>query len=133
MAYQSFKELRVWQEAKALAVDVYRATSSGKISRDFGLKDQMQRSAISIASNISEGYERHSDAEFLRFLYIAKGSLSELVTQMEIAREVGLIEGVPDLPIEARCEKLGAMLTKLIQAKRGELVVKRSEAQAPAK
>ena len=118
MGYQSFKELRVWQEAKALAVDVYRATSSGRISYDFTLKNQMQRSAISIASNISEGYERHSDAEFLRFLHIAKGSLSELVTQMEIAREVGLIEETPFIRIDARCKKLGAMLTKLMQARR---------------
>ncbi len=118
MGYQSFKELRVWQEAKALAVDVYRATSSGRISCDFTLKNQMQRSAISIASNISEGYERHSDAEFLRFLHIAKGSLSELVTQMEIAREVGLIEETPFIRINARCKKLGAMLTKLMQARR---------------
>lgn len=81
----------------------------------------MQRSAISIAGNISEGYERHSAAEFLRFLYIAKGSLSELVTRMEIAREVALIEETSAPHIEGRCEKLGAMLTKLIQAKRSGL------------
>ncbi len=118
MGYQSFKELRVWQEAKALAVEIYRMTSSGAISRDFGLKDQMQRSAVSIPSNISEGYERPSDAEFLRFLQIAKGSLSELVTQIEIALEVGLIteELVP--PIEQQCKKVGSMLTKLIQSKK---------------
>ena len=121
MGYQSFKELRVWQEAKGLAVDIYRATSSGKLSRDFSLKDQLQRSAVSVASNISEGYERHTDAEFLRFLYIAKGSLSELVTQMEIAKEVGLMEETSVLPIEARCGKLGAMLTKLIQSRRDVL------------
>ena len=90
MGYQSFKDLRVWQEAKALAVAVYRMTSSPGISQDFGLKNQMRRAAVSIASNISEGYERFSDAEFVRFLYIAKGSLSEFVTQLDIAREVGL-------------------------------------------
>jgi four helix bundle protein len=116
--YQSFKELRVWQEAKTLAVEIYRVASSGGISRDFGLKDQMQRAAVSIASNICEGYERHSDAEFLRFLYIAKGSLSELVTQLEIAREVGLITEELAPPIEQQCKKVGAMLTKLIQARK---------------
>ncbi|MDR3557241.1 MAG: four helix bundle protein [Syntrophobacteraceae bacterium] len=120
MGYQSFKELRVWQEAKALAVDVYKATASGKVRRDFSLKDQMQRSAISIASNISEGYERKSDAEFLRFLHIAKGSLSELITQVEIAREVGLLEETVAPALEERCEKLGAMLTRFIQAKRNK-------------
>ena len=118
MGYQSFKELRVWQEAKALAVEIYRITSSGGISRDYGLKDQMQRAAVSIASNISEGYERNSDAEFIRFLHIAKGSLSELVSQLEIAKEVGLvIEGT--LPqVEEQCKRVGSMLTKLIQSRK---------------
>ena len=118
MSYQSFKELRVWQEAKTLAVEVYKMTSSGRISRDFGLKDQMQRAAVSIASNICEGYERHSDAEFLRFLHIAKGSLSELVTQLEIAGEVGMVTEELVSQIEERCKKVGSMLTKLIQSKR---------------
>jgi four helix bundle protein len=68
MAYQSFRELRVWQEAKMLAVEIYKLTASGNLSKDFGLKDQMQRAAVSIASNISEGYERKSDAEFIKFL-----------------------------------------------------------------
>jgi len=118
VGYQSFKELRVWQEAKTLAVEIYRVTSSGRISRDFGLKDQMQRAAVSIASNICEGYERHSDAEFLRFLHIAKGSLSELVTQLEIAREVALITEDLVPPIEQQCKKVGSMLTRLIQSRK---------------
>jgi four helix bundle protein len=118
VGYQSFKELRVWQEAKALAVEIYRVASSGGISRDFGLKDQMQRAAVSIASNICEGYERRSDAEFLRFLHIAKGSLSELVTQLEIAREVGLISEELVPPLEQQCKKVGSMLTKLMQARK---------------
>jgi four helix bundle protein len=80
MVYQSFRELRVWQEAKKLAVEIHKRTASGSLSKDFGLKDQMQRAVVSIASNISEGFERKSDAEFIRFLYISKGSLSELIT-----------------------------------------------------
>ncbi len=121
MGYQSFKELRVWQESKALAVEIYRVTSSGRLSRDYGLKDQMQRAAVSIPSNICEGYERGSNVEFLRFLRIAKGSLSELVTQLEIAPEVGLItEGLVP-PIEQQCKKVGSMLTKLIQSKESGL------------
>ncbi len=121
MGYQSFKELRVWQEAKALAVEIYRVTSSERISHDFGLKQQMQRAAVSIPSNICEGYERRSDAEFLRFLHIAKGSLSELVTQLEIAMEVGLITAELVPPIEQRFKKVGSMLTKLIQSRKSGL------------
>lgn len=89
------------------------------LSRDFGLKDQMQRAAISIASNIAEGYERTSDAEFIRFLYISKGSLSELITQLEIAaKEVGLIPEELFLPIYSQCNKVGAMHTKPIHSRK---------------
>jgi four helix bundle protein len=118
LGYQSFRELRVWQEAKSLAVEIYRLTNSGSVARDFGLRDQMQRAAVSLPSNIAEGYERNSDAEFARFLYITKGSLSELITQLEIAKEVGLIPEESFLLIEARCTKLGAMITKLIQSRK---------------
>jgi four helix bundle protein len=118
MGYQSFKELRVWQEAKSLAVDIYRLTSSGGLSRDLGLKGQMQRAAVSVASNICEGYERHSDTEFVRFLHIAKGSLSELITQLEISREVGLVTEELISPIEVKCKTVGSMLTKLIQSRK---------------
>ncbi len=118
MGYQSFRELRVWQDAKKLAVEIYRLTSSGKLSRDYGLRDQMRRAAVSVACNISEGYERKSDIEFIRFLYISKGSLSELVTQLEIAREVGLISEQLFLPLDAQCGKVGAMITKLIQSRK---------------
>jgi four helix bundle protein len=120
MGYQSFRELRVWQEAKKLAVEIYRLIASGSLSKDFGLKNQMQRAEVSIASNISEGYDRKSDAEFIRFLYLSKGSLSELITQLEIAKEVGLISKELLLLVEDRCNKLGAMLTKLIQSRKPE-------------
>lgn len=117
MGYQSFKELRVWREAKELTVDVYKTTSSGKLSRDYGLKEQLEKSAVSIPSNIAEGYERNSNKEFIRFLLIAKGSLSELRTQLEIAKEVGYLEKPPFEILEDRCKKLGAMLTKLIKSR----------------
>ena len=118
MGYQSFRELNVWQEAKALAVTIYRLTSTGPLARDFGLRDQMQRAAVSIPSNIAEGYERKSNPEFIRYLLIAKGSLSELITQLEIAREVRLIDESSFLSIEDQCSKVSAMLTKLIQSRR---------------
>jgi four helix bundle protein len=91
MGYESFKELKVWQEAKSLAIDIYKITNQGMLKTDYGLRDQIQKSAVSIASNIAEGYERNSDKDFLRFLYIAKGSLSELLTQLEIASGVGYL------------------------------------------
>lgn len=112
--YQSFRDLQVWQAAKELAVSVYRITAGDAIARDFGLKDQMQRAGVSIASNIAEGYERNSDKEFVRFLLIAKGSLSELRTQVDIALEVNYITREIYHEIEKKCDSLAAMLTKLI-------------------
>jgi len=88
MAYQSFEELDVWKRACSLAVDVYKMLHD---SKDFGLRDQMQRSAVSIASNIAEGSER-SKKEFIRFLSISRGSAAELRTQAYIAAKIGTIE-----------------------------------------
>ena len=72
-----------------LAVALYKQLTSCK---DFGLRDQIQRAAVSIPSNIAEGYDRNSNKEFIQFFYIAKGSCSELRTQLYIASEVGVIE-----------------------------------------
>ena len=89
MAYQTFEDLEVWKRGCALAVcgNVYESLRE---SKDFGLRDQMQRSAVSISSNIAEGYER-TDKDFMRFLSIAKGSAAELRTQAYIAAKVTLI------------------------------------------
>lgn len=117
MAYQEFKELRVWQEAKGLAVQVYKITAKERFSKDYGLRDQAQRAAVSVASNIAEGYERNSNRDFIRHLLIAKGSLSELRTQLEIAVEVGYIDQGIFQEIEEHCQKVNAMLINLIKAR----------------
>jgi four helix bundle protein len=86
-----YRELRSWQAAKELAVLVYQATESGPLTRDFGLRDQIRRSAVSVPSNIAEGDERDSNRDSVRFLFIAKGPLAELRTQLEIARDIGAL------------------------------------------
>ncbi len=78
----------------------------------------MNRSSVSIVSNIAEGYERNSNKDFIRFLMIAKGSLAELRTQLEIAREIDYINEIIFDDLESRCNKIGAMLTKLIHSRR---------------
>ena len=120
MGYESFKELRVWQEAKMLAVDVYKITAQGGLAKDYGLKDQMQRSGVSIASNIAEGYERNSDKEFIRFLMIAKGSISELRTQLEIAKDIKYVDQNNFDLLEEKCNKIGSMLTKLVISRKAD-------------
>ena len=84
-----FEDLNVWKEAMLLTRDVYRELKNCK---NFGLRDQMQRSAVSIPSNIAEGFERNSNKEFIRFLYIALGSCAELRTQLYITIDIEIIE-----------------------------------------
>jgi len=88
LSYHSFEDLDVWQMASRLAVRLYGLL---KDCKDYGLRDQMTRAAVSIASNIAEGAERDSKAEFVRFLHIAKGSSAELRTQLYIAEQIGVI------------------------------------------
>ena len=112
-----FRDLKVWQEARAIAVEVYRLASVPPLSRDFGLKDQMCRSAVSVASNIAEGDERGGDREAVRFFQIAKGSIAELRTQLEIATEVGFVERAAQSELDARLEGLARSLAALARSR----------------
>ena len=82
---QRFEDVEGWQKARELAKTVYQVTSTGKFARDFGLRDQIRRAAVSILSNIAEGFERGGDKEFLLFLSLAKGSCGELRAQLYVA------------------------------------------------
>lgn len=117
MSKLGFKELVVWQRAKQLAVKVYLLTTESALAKHFALADQIRRSSVSIPSNIAEGDERDTDKESIRFFYIAKDSLAELVTQLEIAHEVGLLSQQQTTPILTECGELGRMLGALIKAR----------------
>lgn len=117
MGKEGFKDLIVWQKGKDLAVTIYRATEVGPLGRDFGLRDQMRRCAVSIPSNIAEGDERETDKESIRFFYIAKGSLAELRTQIVIAHEIGYLEKKVFEEIEEVCVALGKMIGSLIKSR----------------
>jgi len=112
-----YQKLRVWQTAKEIAVEIYRLTSSGEFSRDFGLKDQIRRASVSIPSNIAEGDELGSDKQSIRHFYIAKGSAAEIVTQLIIASEIGYIEDKIKDQLIDKFDKIVAMLSKLIKAR----------------
>ena len=86
-----FEDLEVWQKAKELTNLIYRVSSSGAFSRDFGLRDQMRRAAVSIMSNIAEGFESQTQAMFIQYLGHAKGSAGELRAQLYIAVEQNYI------------------------------------------
>lgn len=81
MGKGGFKELRVWQKSKELAVEIYKITNATVgFKNDFSLRDQIRRAVVSIPSNIAEGDERETDREAVRFFYIAKGSSAEVLT-----------------------------------------------------
>jgi four helix bundle protein len=117
MGDSGFRELRVWQAAKDLAVVIYRTTDTGPLTRDFGLRDQMRRAAVSIPSNIAEGDERDTNRDSVRFLYIAKGSLAELRTQLTIAHEISALDHPTYEMLESKCSEIGRMLGALIKAR----------------
>jgi four helix bundle protein len=118
MGKKAFKDLIVWQKAKDLAIKIYKASEEGELNRDFGLRHQVRRSAVSIASNLAEGDERDTDRESVRFFYIAKGSLAELRTQIGIAYEIGYLRKKIYENIEAECITLGKMIGALIKKRK---------------
>ena len=86
-----FEEIKAWQEARELARLVYSVTHKGGFAKDFGFKDQIQRAAVSVGSNIAEGFARNGNKEFAKFLWIAKGSSAEVQSQLYTAKDIGYI------------------------------------------
>ena len=107
MGYRSFEELDVWKKSCRLAVEIYDVLRD---CRDYELKDQMTRAAVSIPSNIAEGSERDSKQEYIRFVHIAKGSAAELRTQLYIASEIGLLQKEVATKLTTELKGISAML-----------------------
>ena len=112
---EKFEDLEVWKESMRLATKVYECL---KGITDFGLRDQMQRSAVSIPSNIAEGYERNSNKEFIQFLYIAKASCGELRTQIYLAKQTKTIDNDTCDELLDLSKKISAMLFKFIKTRK---------------
>lgn len=106
-----FEDLAVWQKAMDLVEEVYLITRQGELSRDRGFKFQLRRAAVSIPSNIAEGFERYSALELKQFLNIAKGSAGEVRTQLKLARNLGYIETIEAENLLKRCEEVSRMLS----------------------
>lgn len=111
----SFEDLDVWKRSARLSVTLYQQT---KDLRDFGFRDQLTRSGLSIPSNIAEGFERDSDPEIARFLTIAKGSAGELRTQILIGIEAGFLDRTDGLQWADEAQQLSRMLAALIKRHR---------------
>ncbi|MGJ8697806.1 MAG: four helix bundle protein [Verrucomicrobiaceae bacterium] len=113
MPYQSFEELEVWKRACRQSVNIYKLV---KGTNDYGLKSQIERSGVSVPSNIAEGCERDSAGDYIRFLRIAKGSNAELRTQLYLAQQLQLADSSTIKPLVAENKEISAMLQGLIRS-----------------
>lgn len=110
-----FEDIQAWQEARELTKTIYRVSGTGKWAKDFALRDQIRRAAISVMSNIAEGFDRKGDAEFGRFLSIAKGSASEIKAQLYVALDQGYIEKTSFDFLYESCDKVVRFLGGFIR------------------
>lgn len=111
---EKVEDLISWQKSKDLTIEIYKITKNSSFSKDFGLCNQIQRAAVSIPSNIAEGFGRGGNIEFLQFLSIAKGSLYELKTQLVIANEIGYLDDEIFTKISNEIDEVGKMLTSFM-------------------
>ncbi len=112
----SYREIKVWQKAIELVMDIYSCTRSFPKEDMFGLVSQLRRAAVSIASNIAEGKGRRTDREFLQFLHHARGSVFEFETQITIAGRLGYMPEAEVLRLGNSAGEIARMLSGLIKA-----------------
>lgn len=111
---ERFEDIKAWQAARDLVAVVYRVSGRGKFEKDFGLRDQIRRASVSVMSNIAEGFERGSDKEFCRFLYIAKGSAGEVRSHLFVASDLGYLTSDEFDDLRARAEEVAKALSGFI-------------------
>jgi four helix bundle protein len=117
----NYENLKVWHRAVELAVSIYKLTGNNRsFTKDLGLKDQIQRSSVSISSNISEGDELNTDKQAVRHFYIAKGSAAELYTQLTISFKIGYLTEDENKYFLNECRGISSMLTNLIKSRSSE-------------
>ncbi len=105
-----FNEIEAWQKARELTRAVYAISGSGQFAKDFGLRDQIRRAAVSVMSNIAEGFERGGSSEFGQFLSIAKGSTGELESQLYVALDQHYITAAQFADLEAQAQSVKRLI-----------------------
>ena len=110
-----FEDLEVWQRARKLTKLVYDVTSAPQFNKDYRLRNQMRDSAVSILSNIAEGFSRHTDKEFIQFLYVSRGSAAELQSQWYVALDQGYLSSFVFENVYAETDHTSRMITNLIK------------------
>ena len=116
-----FEDLIAWQKARILTKKIYTVTKYDEFRKDFGMKDQIQRASVSIMSNIAEGFDRASNAEFHKYLVIAKGSCAEVKSQLYVSKDIGYISSNSFNELKGLADELSLIIGGLrsaIQKKR---------------
>ncbi|HEY7553546.1 MAG TPA: four helix bundle protein [Candidatus Binatia bacterium] len=114
MQVENFEDLEIWKDARALTRAIYQLTRDPKFSKDFGLRDQIRRAAVSIMSNIAEGFEREGNQEFIQFLYIAKASCGEVRSHLYVAVDQSYIAQKDCEELTKSFRRLSIMISNLI-------------------
>ena len=115
---RKFEEIEAWQLSRELVREIYRVSREGALAKDFGLQDQIRRAAVSIMSNIAEGFERGGNKEFVNFLSIAKGSCGEVRSQLYVAFDQGYVDQAQFESIVHMCVRVSVMLQAFITSLR---------------
>ena len=116
MAILYFTDLDVWQKSMDLSVEIFKTVKFLPKEELYGLSDQMRRAVISIPSNIAEGHQRGSTKDYIRFLYISKGSLGELITQIMLCERLGYIEEQKSHELINKCVEIQRMVSGLVNS-----------------
>jgi four helix bundle protein len=114
-SFRSFEEIDAWKKARELTNEIYTVTRCGLFSKDYGLRDQIQRASVSVMSNIAEGYERKGVNEFIHFLSIAKGSAGEVRCQLYIAGDQEYIDQKTTDKLVSKVSEISRMIAGLMR------------------
>jgi len=117
---RQFEDIEAWKKGRELAKGIYIVTAKGEFARDYGLKDQIRRAVVSVISNIAEGFSRQTDQEFIQFLHIAKGSTSEVQSQLYIALDLGYISQEEFSKLYNQADEVARLVTGFIKYLKGD-------------
>ncbi len=112
-AIKQFEDIQAWQKARELVREIYKVCAEGRLSKDFGLRDQLCRAAVSSMSNIAEGFAKKSDRDFAHFLDIARGSITEVQSLLYVALDVGYLERSEFDKLRQMTEKTASLISGL--------------------
>lgn len=120
--FRAFEEIEAWQQARELTKSVYEASGKGTFGRDFALRDQIRRAAVSVMSNIAEGFGRGGLREFVQFLSVARGSASEVGAQLYVALDQGYLSADGFARLQEQVTRTGSVISGLMRYLRGSTI-----------